>query len=69
MIRLSIFMLDPVKAHELYVKEMTLLQKKLAQAEESVKLAKREQKAMYKTMKEKVRQMGCQIASTQNTGA
>lgn len=63
MISLSIFMLDPVKAHELYVKEVTLLQKKLVLAEESVKLSKKEQKAMYKTMKEKVRQMGCQISS------
>ena len=63
MISLSIFMLDPVKAHELYVKEMTMLQKKLVLAEESVKLSKKEQKAMYKTMKEKVRQMGCQISS------
>ena len=63
MIKLSLFMLDPVKAHELYVKEMVVLQKKLELAEESAKLAKKEQKAMYKTMKEKVRQMGCQIAS------
>ena len=63
MIKLSLFMLDPVKAHELYIKEMTLLQKKLELAEESAKLAKKEQKAMYNTMKEKVRQMGCQIAS------
>lgn len=46
MIRLSIFMLDPVKAHELYVKEMALLQKKLELAEESAKLAKKEQKAI-----------------------
>ena len=69
MIGLSLFMLDPVKAHELYVKEMTLLQNKVALAEEAVKLAKMEQKTMYKTMKEKVRQMGCQIAATQNTGA
>ena len=74
MIRLSIFMLDPVKAHELYVKEMTLLQNKLALAEEAVKLSKKEQKSMYKTMREKVRQMGChissaQIAANQNTGA
>jgi len=68
-IKLSIFMLDPVKAHELYVKEMTLLQNKLALAEEAVKLSRKEQKAMHKTMKEKVRQMGCQMAATQNTGA
>lgn len=65
MIKLSLFMLDPVKAHELYVKETTLLNKKLALAEQSAKLAKKEQKAMYKTMKEKVRQQGCQIASLQ----
>lgn len=57
MIKLSLFILDPVKAHELYVKQ------KLALAEESTKLTKKEQKVMYKTMKEKVRQMGCQIAS------
>ena len=63
MIKLSLFILDPVKAHELYVKEVEILKQKLALAEESAKLTKKEQKAMYKTMKEKVRQMGCQIAS------
>lgn len=63
MIKLSLFILDPVKAHELYVKEVEILKQRLALAEESTKLTKKEQKAMYKTMKEKVRQMGCQIAS------
>lgn len=63
MIKLSLFILDPVKAHELYVKEVEILKQKLALAEESTKLTKKEQKVMYKTMKEKVRQMGCQIAS------
>lgn len=63
MIKLSLFILDPVKAHELYVKEVEILKQKLALAEESTKLTKEEQKVMYKTMKEKVRQMGCQIAS------
>ena len=63
MIKLSLFMLDPVKAHEQYVKEITLLNSKLVLAEESAKLAKKELKSMRKTTKEKVRQMGCQIAS------
>lgn len=63
MIKLSLFMLDPVKAHEHYVKEITLLNSKLVLAEESAKLAKKELKAMRKTTKEKLRQMGCQIAS------
>lgn len=65
MIKLSLFMLDPVKAHELYVKEITLLNKKLVVAEESAKLAKKELKAIRKATKEKVRQMGCQIAAMQ----
>ena len=65
MIKLSLFMLDPVKAHELYVKEVDLLNKKLTLAEESAERSKKEQKAMYKTMKEKVRQQGCQIDSLQ----
>lgn len=69
MIKLSLFMLDPVKAHEQYVKEIALLNAKLVLAEESAKLAKKELKAMGKTMKEKVRQMGCQIASMQNREA
>lgn len=63
MIKLSLFMLDPVKAHEQYVKEITLLNAKLVLAEESAKLAKKELKVMRKTTKEKLRQMGCQIAS------
>lgn len=62
MIKISLFMLDPIKAHELYVKEVEILKQKLALAEQSAELAKKEQKVMYKTMKEKVRQMGCQIA-------
>ena len=65
MIKLSLFMLDPVKAHEQYVKEITLLNAKLVLAEESAKLAKKELKAMRKATKEKVRQMGCQIAAMQ----
>lgn len=63
MIKLSLFMLDPVKAHEQYVKEIALLNAKLVLAEESVKLTKKELKAMRKATKEKVRQMGCQIAA------
>ena len=63
MIKLSLFMLDPVKAHEQYVKEIALLNAKLVSSEESAKLAKKELKAMRKATKEKVRQMGCQIAS------
>ena len=63
MISLGLFMLDPVKAHEQYVKEITLLNAKLVLAEESAKLAKKELKAMRKAAKEKLRQMGCQIAS------
>ena len=63
MIKLSLFMLDPVKAHEQYVKEITLLNAKLVLAEESAKLAKKELKSLRKTTKEKLRQMGCQIAS------
>ena len=63
MIKLSLFMLDPVKAHEQYVKEIALLNAKLVLAEESAKLAKKELKAVCKATKEKVRQMGCQIAS------
>lgn len=63
MIKLSLFMLDPMKAHEQYVKEITLLNAKVVLAEESAKLAKKELKAMRKVTKEKVRQMGCQIAS------
>lgn len=69
MIKLSLFMLDPVKAHEHYVKEITLLNAKLVLAEESVKLAKKELKAMRKSTKEKVRQMGCQIAAMQKLEA
>lgn len=65
MIKLSLFMLDPVKAHEQYVKEMALLNAKLVVAEESAKLAKKELKAIRKATKEKVRQMGCQIAAMQ----
>ena len=63
MIKLSLFMLDPVKAHEQYIKEIAILNAKLVLAEESTKLAKKELKAMRKVTKEKVRQMGCQIAS------
>lgn len=63
MIKLSLFMLDPVKAHEQYVKEITLLNAKLVLDEESAKLVKKELKVMRKTTKEKLRQMGCQIAS------
>jgi hypothetical protein len=63
MIKLSLFMLDPVKAHEQYVKEMGLLNAKLVVAEESAKIAKKELKAIRKATKEKLRQMGCQIAS------
>jgi hypothetical protein len=65
MIKLSLFMLDPVKAHEQYVKEIALLNAKLVSAEESAKLAKKELKSMRKATKEKVRQMGCQIAAMQ----
>lgn len=63
MISLGLFMLDPVKAHEQYIKEIAILNAKLVLAEESAKLAKKELKAMRKATKEKVRQMGCQIAS------
>lgn len=65
MIKQSLFMLDPVTAHEQYVKEIALLNAKLVLAEESAKLAKKELKAMRKATKEKLRQMGCQIASMQ----
>ena len=65
MISLGLFMLDPVKAHEQYVKEIALLNAKLVLAEESAKLAKKELKAMRKATKEKLRQMGCQIAAMQ----
>ena len=65
MIKLSLLMLDPVKAHEQYIKEITLLNAKLVLAEESAKLAKKELKVMRKATKEKVRQMGCQIAAMQ----
>ena len=63
MIKLSLFMLDPVKAHEQYIKEIAILNAKLVLAEESAKLAKKELKSMRKATKEKLRQMGCQIAS------
>ena len=63
MISLGLFMLDPVKAHEQYIKEIAILNAKLVLAEESAKLAKKELKVMRKATKEKVRQMGCQIAS------
>lgn len=63
MIKLSLFMLDPVKAHEQYIKEITLLNAKLVLVEESAKLVKKELKSLRKTTKEKLRQMGCQIAS------
>lgn len=69
MISLGLFMLDPVKAHEQYVKEINLLNAKLVLAEESAKLAKKELRAMRKTTKEKVRQMGCQIAAMQKLEA
>lgn len=66
MIKLSLFMLDPVRAHELYVKEILELQDKLTAAIEATKLAQKERSVTYKVMKEKVRQMGKQIASMQS---
>ena len=63
MIKLSLFMLDPVKAHKLYRKEIAELNVKLEAAKEVAKIASAERKALYKTMQDKVRQMGKQIGS------
>lgn len=64
-IKLSLFMLDPVRAHALYMQEITALNDELILAKAEALLAKKEQKAMYKTMKEKVRQQGQMIHKMQ----
>ncbi|MNN98689.1 hypothetical protein D3C81_2181390 [compost metagenome] len=58
-------MLDPVRAHALYTQEITALNDELVLAKAEALLAKREQKVMYKTMKEKVRQQGQMIYKMQ----
>ena len=63
MIKLSLFMLDPVSAHAKYIKEVDDLKKKIDTAQKLAGDAIMEKKALYKTMKEKVRQMGKQIGS------
>ena len=63
MIKLSLFILDPVTAHAKYVKEIEELKKKVDTAQKLADDAIKEKKALYKTMKEKVRQMGKQIGS------
>ncbi len=62
-IKLSLFMLDPVTAHAKYVKEIEELKKKVDTAQKLADDAIKEKKALYKTMKEKVRQIGKQIGS------
>lgn len=68
MIKLSTFMLDPVKAYELYMKEIEKLKLELEEVKELARQAQAERKASYKTMKEKVRQMGRQIAAMEGNG-
>lgn len=63
MIKLSLFMLDPVTAHAKYIKEVDELNKKVDIVQKLADDAIKEKKALYKTMKEKVRQMGKQIGS------
>lgn len=58
-------MLDPVRAHALYKQEIQTLTDELILAKADALLAKKEQKAMYKTMKEKVRQQGQMIYKMQ----
>lgn len=58
-------MLNPVKAHTLYTQEITALNDETILAKAEALLAKKEQKAMYKTMKEKVRQQGQQLYKLQ----
>lgn len=62
-IKLSLFMLDPVTAHAKYIKEVDELRKKIDVSQKLADDAIKEKKALYKTMKEKVRQMGKQIGS------
>lgn len=67
MIKLSLFMLDPVTAHAKYVKEIEELKKKVDTAQKLAGDAIMEKKALYKTMQEKVRQIGKQIGSMEKT--
>jgi hypothetical protein len=62
-IKLSLFMLDPVAAHAKYIKEIDELKKKIEVTQKLADDVIKEKKALYKTMKEKVRQMGKQIGS------
>ena len=62
-IKLSLFMLDPVTAHAKYIKEVDELKKKMAVTQKLADDAIKEKKALYKTMNEKIRQMGKQIGS------
>lgn len=67
MIRLSLFILDPVSAHAKYMKEIDDLKKKIDTTQKLAGDAIMEKKALYKTMQEKVRQMGKQIGSMEKT--
>ena len=66
-IKLSLFMLDPVTAHVKYIKEINELKKKIEATQKLADDAIKEKKALYKTMKEKVRQMGKQIGSMETS--
>lgn len=52
-IKLSLFMLDPVKAHELYRKEIIELELKLDKKQESHRELKKQYKLLKETLKSK----------------
>lgn len=53
MIKLSLFMLDPVKAYELYTKEIIELELKLDKKQESHRELKKQYKLLKETLKSK----------------
>ena len=68
MIKLSLFMLDPVKAHAEYMKELVELVAERDKALMDLKLQKKENKTLRVKTKEKLRQMGCQIKALSEEG-
>lgn len=62
MIKLSLFILDPVKAHELYRQEIEDLQKDLDKKTES----HRELKKQFKLLKEALKSKNSTIAVVEN---
>lgn len=62
MIKLSLFMLDPVKSHEQYTKELQELKADIEHLQSVVKDMKKSYRAEREQTKEKIRQLKCEVS-------